>query len=179
MQLEFPFTGSVIPDQYGDHIPTAEKLHGLNQVSLPFKVTEIPANAVVLAGTLVDYDTVSFVGFPWLHWVFTDVPVHGQTVTFATDASRRATFAQGLNSLHSPFQRLRQPDWPLLKERKNLESHYAGPRPVSGAHMYRLTVYALSQPTNLSNGFLQGDLMALLDERLLAVAGRNLTYAKA
>jgi len=178
VQIQVPFAGPQLPDDYGDHIPNTQKVHGINQRSFPFQVTDIPRGAIVLAGSLVVYDTVSFVGFPWLHWVFTDLPVTGATVTVPADASRHATFPQGLNSLHSPFQRTRQLDWILLKDHDSLETHYAGPRPVGGVHTYRLTIYALTAPTHLRDGFLEGDLMNQLDSQLIATTGRNFTYQK-
>lgn len=178
MKITVPFSGPLLPDQYGDHIPTAQKIHGLNQTSFPFTVTDLPAGTVALAGTLIDYDTMPFVGFPWLHWVFTDVSVQGNQVSLPANASLTDPFPQGVNSLRSPFQLMRMPNWKLLKEHTSLETHYAGPRPNQGVHGYRLTVYALAAPTGLPQGFFQGDLMAQLDDKLLAVAGRTFTYAK-
>lgn len=178
MQIKVPFTDHILPDDYGDNIPVTQKIHGINQLSFPFQVTDIPDKTLVLAGTLIDYDTIPFVGFPWLHWVFSDIEVHDKIVDIPRNASIQDNFPQGINSLRSPFQRIRKPDWPLLAGHGDLETHYAGPRPKSGIHTYRLTIYALSKKTNLTNGFTQADLMNQLDDKLLATTGYNLIYQR-
>ena len=177
MEIKTNFTDNQIPDQYGDNIDDSKKRLGINQLSFPFEVIDIPTGTKTIAGSLMDYDTIPLFGFPWIHWTFGDIPVTGNQLDFPIDASRQGMI-NGENSLHSMIQNVRMPTWKLNKEHRELETHYAGPRPRSGVHNYRLSIFALDDSLNLQPGFTLNELMNQLDTHLLAQTAKNLTYQR-
>lgn len=175
MDIITNFHNNIIPDKYGSNDTYR---HRSNYLSFPFQVHGLPQDSKFLAVTLIDYDTVPFIGFAWIHWVMLNVPVDGENIVIPENISASDQFPQGLNSLHSILNYLRDPLWRFRKDRGWYEQHYAGPRPRNGIHRYRLTVYALSGPTSLQEKFNLGDLMGELDDLLIDQASINLKYER-
>jgi len=117
--------------------------------SFPFSWTNLPAGTKVLALVLEDKSFGDFV-----HWLATDIdPSPG---TLAEDASAEANFAQGSNDAGT--------------------YGYFGPLPT-GMNVYRLTLYALSEPTDLEPRFLAPDLLEAMEGKVLATASIDLPYS--
>ncbi|WP_350277701.1 YbhB/YbcL family Raf kinase inhibitor-like protein [Kribbella sp. HUAS MG21] len=57
-----------------------------------------------------------------------------------------------------------------MKQAKNSSGKpgYFGPCPPSGTHRYRFTVYALSEPTGLSDGADLREALAAIDSKTIA-----------
>lgn len=176
MKIISNFKNNVIPDIYGAN--EGQQLEGINQRSFPFVVTEIPSDAKCLAFSLLDYDTDTIVGFPWIHWSAADIPVDSNEVMISDNFSLETNVPQGMNSHASILQSIRVPDWYEKNIKTDLVKKYAGPRPKSGIHNYRLQVFAFADKLNLKDGFYLSELMAKVDELSIAEVGMNLKYEK-
>ncbi|GEO69290.1 YbhB/YbcL family Raf kinase inhibitor-like protein [Levilactobacillus acidifarinae] len=178
MKIITNFTGTNIPDQYGCNAPRGQQPHGINQNSFPFEVAEIPAKASYLSWTLIDYDTVPMIGFAWIHWLVADYPVVEGPAVIPAGVSQKTTVPQGKTSMRSVVTLIRHPLWRMTALGRDLTTHYSGPRPRGGRHQLRLTVYATSAPLDLAPGFGLNQLMATVDEKLVAQASLNLAYER-
>ncbi len=94
--------------------------------SLPLTVSDPPAGTACLAVSMTDPD-----GGDWVHWLAVDIPVGDIPENASVDLAE--TMRQGLNDFGS--------------------IGYGGPTPPSGTHTYVFTVYALSAPAGLEDGF--------------------------
>ncbi len=142
-----------------------------NPRSLPFTWTNVPAGTKALAVILDDPDArlvlkaYGMTGDAFLHWIATDIdPALGGLADNASASS--PGFAQGKNGAGTVG--------------------YIGPQPPSAIppdatkpliHVYRLTVYALSSPTGLSNGFSLDDLKAAMQGKILGQAQLLFSYS--
>lgn len=124
-------------------------------VSFPINLSKIPKESASLAFTLIDYDAVPLTGFPFIHWIATNVPVMSE---IPVDFSRNYRGPQGQNSWMSRFYEL---------DDSYFASHYAGPNPPKEPHYYTLTVFALSHDLNLENKFFYNDLLTKLSGNVL------------
>jgi Raf kinase inhibitor-like YbhB/YbcL family protein len=142
-----------------------------NPRSFPFTWSGAPDGTVALALVMDDPDAkpvlaaFGMTGDSFLHWIVADIdPSLGG---LADDASgKNADLAQGKNGAGN--------------------IGYAGPQPPSdipkGAkkpliHIYRLTLYALSEPTGLSSGFTLDELKAAMEGKVLGTAQLNFAYS--
>lgn len=123
MKINVALSNGYLPDRFGKYAPAADKLHDLPIRSFPVA------------------------GFPWIHWIATDIAVTNLIPENASALENGMT--QGKNSYVSKFLDV---DDPAIFE------HYSGPKPPTD-HEYTLTVYALKEPTNLPKGFYLNDLM--------------------
>lgn len=178
MQIKVNFFNQVIPDQYGCNTDKLSLNHGINQTSFPFEIVDIPKDTKYLSWSLIDYDTIPLLGFAWIHWLVADNPVHQSHLTIESNFSQLTTVPQGTNSLNSVIQRLRRPLWKRAAFNQTLITHYSGPRPKTGRHTYRLTVYATTKPLNLKNGFGQNELINSIDPVLIEQTSLNLSYER-
>lgn len=124
--------------------------------SFPIELRDIPNGTISLAVSLIDYDAVSLTGFPFIHWIATNIPV---MTKIPVDFSRNFNGPQGQNSWVSRFYGL---------EDDYFTAHYAGPNPPDRAHRYTLTIYALSQNLKLDSGFFYNDFREKLTGNVLA-----------
>ncbi|MFL2028659.1 YbhB/YbcL family Raf kinase inhibitor-like protein [Loigolactobacillus zhaoyuanensis] len=144
MKIIVPTVNGYLADQYGKYAPeTWRDANGPIQ-SFPIQVQDFPAQTQAWALTLLDFDAVPIAGFPWIHWLATNLAP--ELTKLPANASRDLTdqFAQGKNSLASPFVEVND----LLAEQR-----YIGPTPPDKTHLYQLTVYALDQMLPLDNGY--------------------------
>lgn len=125
-------------------------------VSFPIELKGIPEGAVSFAVTLIDYDAVPLTGFPFIHWLATNIPMMTE---IPADFSRNFTGPQGQSSWMSRFYGLND-DY--------FTSHFAGPNPPDKPHRYTLTVFSLSHDLDLTNGFFFNDLRTALNDSVLA-----------
>jgi Raf kinase inhibitor-like YbhB/YbcL family protein len=104
--------------------------------SIPIAVQNPPKQAVCLALTMIDPD-----GNDWVHWLAVNIPVGDLKENASIDQADE--FVQGTNSFGF--------------------IGYGGPTPPTGVHTYVTTVYALSGPVDLEDGFLEEELMAAIE----------------
>lgn len=145
MKLIVPTENGYLAYEYGKYAPaTARGTNGGPNRSFPVQVAELPAATKAWALTLLDFDAVPVAGFPWIHWLVTNIAP--EQTTLPANASRDLTtqLIQGKNSLASPF--VKNNDLDAAK-------HYIGPTPPDKTHNYQLTVYALDQLLPLINGY--------------------------
>ncbi|MEY8001999.1 YbhB/YbcL family Raf kinase inhibitor-like protein [Clostridium sp. Mt-5] len=171
MKIEFPFSGSALPDKYGVNAAAIQKYHDKNLISFPFKVTNIPQGATSIAFSLIDHDTVPIIGFSWIHWLAANIQITAQSaVEIEENASQRQLFLQGTNSYISSLE--------PYDEKENVTQRYVGPRPRGGVHDYTLTVYALDAVLNLKAGFYYPDLLREIEKHFLCKSYVKLKYEK-
>jgi Raf kinase inhibitor-like YbhB/YbcL family protein len=116
--------------------------------SFPITWSNLPTGTKAIALVLVDKDFNDYV-----HWLATDIdPAPGG---LGDGGALGASFPQGANDTSG--------------------YGYFGPMP-STKHVYRLTAYALSAPTELEPRFLIGDLQEAIKDKTLASATLDLPY---
>lgn len=151
MKIKVDLQDGFLPDRFGKHAPEEYRLHNQPMRSFPIHITDIPIGTKALALTLIDYDAVPVAGFPWIHWIATDIDVTDQIVENASNLGKG--MIQGKNSNASKFIDL---DDPVVI------NHYVGPNPPAD-HDYSLTIYALNNKTNLKPGFYLNELLKKTD----------------
>ncbi|MFC6171802.1 YbhB/YbcL family Raf kinase inhibitor-like protein [Loigolactobacillus jiayinensis] len=143
MQVIVPLENGFLADQYGKYAPELWRDANGPTQSFPVQVQDLPAQTQSWALTLLDFDAVPVAGFPWIHWLVTNLAP--EQPKLAANASRTAaTLVQGKNSLASPFVQINDAQAAQL---------YIGPTPPDKTHDYQLTVYALDQKLPLENGY--------------------------
>lgn len=168
----------IIPDKYGCNINKNSLNHGINQRSFPFSVIDIPTTSNYLSWSLIDYDTIPLIGFPWIHWLSANYPVNETNLSIDSNFSKISTLPQGRNSIDSIIQKVRHPLWKHSEFYSDLTTHYSGPRPMKGSHNYRLSVYATNKPLKLQNGFRLNELLNQVDSIMISEANLNLPYER-
>ena len=143
MKISVPLTtDGYLPDKYSKY--SAIKRAGQPVVSFPIKITDVPERTECLALSLIDYDAVPRTGFPFIHWLATNLPVQSITEDFSSVFEG----PQGMNTWASRFYGV---------DDEYVISHYAGPMPPEKPHRYTLTIYALSQVVNVKDKFFYND----------------------
>lgn len=158
MEIKVTFEDLALPDVYSKKAIDTE--HGMAAQSFPFEVVNVPEAAKTLAWTFVDMDSIPVCGFAYIHWVVANVPVN-QTSIPADFARREAVFTKGSNSLVSKF---------LNQDFGGLVHRYIGPKPPDKDHLYTLTVYALDDDLDLTEGFFMNELLHAMEGHVLAEA---------
>ncbi|MGT2800561.1 YbhB/YbcL family Raf kinase inhibitor-like protein [Streptococcus marmotae] len=160
MKIQLPFNNNILPEYFGKEADSQDILQENPVRSFPFEILNIPDGTECLAFTLIDYDAVPVCSFPWIHWLVTDVSVEGITKTipenFSIDYKRE--IIQGKNSFSSFL---------LQGDFSEIETLFVGPTPPDTDHRYTLKVFALSEKTNLQNGFFYNELMDAMKGRIL------------
>lgn len=160
MKIKVALEQGCLPVKYGR--AARVRINDQPVVSFPIQLNDLPRNTEVLAVTLLDWDAVPRTGFPFIHWLATDIPV---TTEIPVDFSRQYVGPQGINSWGSRF----------YHADVAIQRGYAGPNPPGEPHTYTLTVYALTQPTQLQIGFYANALRRALHNRVLAQASLEIT----
>ncbi|MCK8617116.1 YbhB/YbcL family Raf kinase inhibitor-like protein [Fructobacillus sp. M158] len=146
-----------LPDQFGKYAADQDKEEGVPVCSLPISISDLPAGTKDLVVTFIDYDAVPVCGFPFIHWLATNF---GPVTSIPADASRQnQSICQGSNSFASKF-------YPDYSER--IVYRYGGPMPPDKEHDYTLTVYALDEKLNLTEGYYLNDLLKAMKGHVLA-----------
>ncbi|KAF0465654.1 YbhB/YbcL family Raf kinase inhibitor-like protein [Pediococcus pentosaceus] len=158
MKISVDLINGYLPDQFGKHAPKAYTSHDFPTRSFPINISDIPIGTKALALTLIDYDAVPVAGFPWIHWIATDIDA---TNYIPENISILNTgIVQGKNSSVSKYIDFHDPA---------IEARYLGPKPPAD-HDYTLTVYALKEKTGLKPGFYLNGLMRQTKERTIEKA---------
>jgi Raf kinase inhibitor-like YbhB/YbcL family protein len=142
-----------------------------NPLSFPFSWSGVPDGTKAIALVLDDPDAKPVLaafgqkGDFFLHWVVTNIdPSLGG---LPEDASAKdMTLVQGKNGAGNAAYTGPQPPADI-------------PKGVKGPliHIYRLTLYALSEPTGLESGFALDDLKAAMEGKVLGTAQLNFAYS--
>lgn len=140
----------VLDDAFGKK--GEQKHKGIPTRSMPLSIQNIPEGTRALALTMIDPD-----GQDWVHWVAANLPVMEELPENASiDLAEQ--MVQGKNDFGA--------------------TGYGGPTPPTGTHHYVITVYALSQPLGLKNGFKYKAFQKALEDRVLAQASLTAAYSK-
>ncbi len=146
----------LIDDKYGKYGEKHNE-NGVPTYSLPFKITNAPANTISYAIVLEDKDAFPVSGgFSWIHWTAANII---KTEIFENESKTATDFIQGLNSWTSMQGGNQSPE---------LSSFYGGMAPPNAPHVYELHVYALDTLLELDNGFLMNILYKKMDGHILA-----------
>ncbi len=154
-----------------DSVYAASDKGPANPRSFPFSWEGVPYGTRALALILDDPDarlllaSFGMKGDAFLHWIAADIdPALGGLEDNASASD--PPFAQGKNGAG--------------------KIGYTGPQPPSDIpknarkpliHVYRLTVYALSEPTGLQNGFTLDDLRAAMAGKIIGQAKLDFSYS--
>lgn len=143
-------------DKYGKR-GTQFTPNGMPSCSVPFEISDAPANTKSFAVVLEDKDAITASGFVWIHWLIADL--HRTSV--AENESQSATdYIQGANS------------WASVLGKFDIAeaSAYGGMAPPNCEHRYELIVYALDTELNLAPGFRFNELHFAMQGHILAQA---------
>ncbi|KRM99233.1 YbhB/YbcL family Raf kinase inhibitor-like protein [Loigolactobacillus rennini] len=161
MKVSVPLENGYLADQYSKYAAKNQRDANGPIISFPITVQDLPTNTKTWGLTLLDFDAVPVSGFPWIHWLATNISA--TTTQLPANASRdlATQFVQGKNSLASPF--IDNTDQ-LATER------YTGPTPPDKTHHYQLTVYALDKKLALTNGYWLNEFYHAIQNHILAEA---------
>ncbi len=142
-----------------------------NPRSFPFSWSNLPAGTRALALILDDPDARPVLaannmpGTSFLHWIAADIDPSLGGLPASASANGRG-FVQGKNGRG--------------------QIGYTGPQPPSDVpknarkpliHVYRFTVYALSTPTGLQNGFSLDELRQAMEGKIIGQARLDFSYS--
>ncbi len=142
-----------------------------NPRSFPFSWQNVPAGTNALALILDDPDarlvlaSYGIIADAFLHWTAADIdPALGGLADNASAGN--PPFVQGKNGAGMPGYTAPQPPSDFPKDAK---------RPL--IHIYRLTVYALSAPTGLQNGYSLDEFKAAMQGKIIGQAQLFISYS--
>ncbi|MGL4655204.1 MAG: YbhB/YbcL family Raf kinase inhibitor-like protein [Sarcina sp.] len=163
----------IIDPQYG--AASKDKLGAMPLESIPLNWSGAPASTKSYAVTIIDYDTVPIMGFPWIHWVTSDIASTITSLPANASTTMASNMVQGINSYANGYPL----DLVSLKgfqvPRANA-SHYGGMVPVNFAHKYTMTVYALDSTLNLKEGYGLNDLYSAMEGHIVGEGTLYGTY---
>jgi Raf kinase inhibitor-like YbhB/YbcL family protein len=136
--------------------------HGFRagNVTPPLVVEDLPRETVTIALVVDDPDAVDATGTVWDHWVVWNVPVEASTRSIPEDWEPTTAGASvGVNDFG--------------------EHGYGGPNPPDRPHTYRFVAYALDAELDLPSGATKEELEAAMEDRVVAEARLEGTYAPA
>lgn len=142
-------SNGVLGEAYGAH--GEQKSRGIPSRSFPLTFANAPEGTACFALSVIDPD-----GGNWVHWLAVNLPVQNLAENASIELAE--SLIQGKNDFG--------------------QIGYGGPTPPSGTHTYVVTVYALSAPVSLENGFSLKQFNAALENNVLANAELTGDYAK-
>lgn len=165
MQISVPLNANgQLADRFGKYAPAADMLAGHPVRSFPIEVQDLPAGTKALALTLIDYDATPVAGFPWIHWLATNLPA----VTLIPENVSRDPGALSLIQGHNSNAGA------LVHGDPAIATGYVGPQPPNAVHDYTLTVFALDQLLALTDGYWLNEFYRAAKDHTLATARLNL-----
>lgn len=157
-------TNGIIDPQYG--AASKDKLGAMPLESIPLNWSGAPTSTKSYALTIIDYDTVPIMGFPWIHWVASDISSTVSSLPANASTTLAKDMIQGVNSYANGYPL----DLVSLKgfqvPRANA-FHYGGMVPVNFPHKYTITVYALDTTLNLKQGYGLNDLYNAMEGHIV------------
>lgn len=140
-------------DRFGSH-GTQFNIHGTNNHSVPFSISDAPAGTKSFAAILDDPDAIPVCGFCWIHWTLCNLT---ETEVAEDISIHNPPFVQGCTSQHSVAS----------QETREEASFYGGMAPPDAVHEYGLTVYALDCTLDLQPGFYLNELYRAMRGHIL------------
>ena len=163
----------IIDPQYG--AASKDKLDAMPLESIPLNWSGAPTSVKTYAISIIDYDTVPIMGFPWIHWIAADIAPKTTSLPANASTTMAKDMIQGVNSYANGYPL----DLPGLKgfqvPRANAY-HYGGMVPVNFAHKYTMKVYALNTTLNLKPGFGLNDLYNAMEGHIVGEGTLYGTY---
>lgn len=169
MEIKIDFNQNELPKKYSKYAEEKEKYNENPIVSFPFEIINVPQNTKYFCITLIDHDAIPVCGFSWIHWTVANIDASLTAIPENYSQNDKFMKIQGKNSFASA----------LAKETDTKVIHrYVGPTPPDSDHQYTLTVYALSEPVNLKEGFYLNELYKEMQTRKIAVTSLNIIGKK-
>lgn len=148
----------VLQDKYGIRTPDKESVVcGIPQLSFPLAWDEVPEATNSFALECMDYDNTEDEGVIWIHWLVSEI--NGKVRSLAEGASADPALIQGATSWKLPYG-------PYADIPDEVCRRYGGPSP-DGTHQYEVTLYALSEPMKLKQGFYYKEMRRGLKGKIL------------
>ncbi|MGL4991388.1 MAG: YbhB/YbcL family Raf kinase inhibitor-like protein [Sarcina sp.] len=160
----------IIDPQYG--AASKDKLGAMPLESIPLSWSGAPSTAKSYALTIIDYDTVPILGFPWIHWIACDIDPSITSLPANASTSMSTKMMQGYNSYANGFPLDLKGLAGFQVPRANAY-HYGGMVPVNFPHKYTMKVYALDTMLNLKQGFGLNDLLNAMEGHIV---GEGVVY---
>ncbi len=152
------FQNGRIEKKYGNLGPKENIKFGIPQRSFPLTWEGAPEQTKSYALVFIDYDDVKDEGFPFIHWLVSDILPN--KTGLVENASRLAPdFHQGHNSWCIPFGVYEE-----IPEEYSI--HFGGPAPEY-QHEYEIWLYALDYMPNLKDGFWYNELRRAMKGHIL------------
>lgn len=134
-------SNGALGEAYGAH--GEQKTNGIPSRSFPLSMSSAPEGTACFALSVIDPD-----GGNWVHWLAVNILAQSLAENASIDLA--GSLVQGENDFR--------------------QVGYGGPTPPSGTHTYVITVYALSAPVSLENGFSLKQFNAAIENNVLARA---------
>ncbi len=165
MKILLDFDSNNLPQKYSKYAGENEKYMDNPIVSFPFRITEVSPSVKYFAITLIDYDSIPVCGFAWIHWTVANIPV--SLTEIPENFSQNETYKkiQGTNSFASALVNETDP---------KIIHRYVGPTPPDKDHCYKLTLYALSEKLDLTEGFYMNELYHQMQDKIIAKTSINI-----
>ncbi|WP_297639382.1 YbhB/YbcL family Raf kinase inhibitor-like protein [uncultured Clostridium sp.] len=160
----------IIDPQYG--AASTDKIGAMPLESIPLEWSGAPSSAKAYAITIIDYDTVPIMGFPWIHWVTTNIDAGTTSLPANASTTMEKDMIQGVNSYANGFP-LDLTSLKGFQVPREKAYHYGGMVPVNFPHKYTMTVYALNENLDLKIGFGLNDLYNAMEGHIV---GQGVTY---
>ncbi|MGL4742684.1 MAG: YbhB/YbcL family Raf kinase inhibitor-like protein [Sarcina sp.] len=154
----------IIDAQYG--AASKDKLGAMPLESIPLEWSGAPKNTKSYAITLIDYDTVPIMGFPWIHWIASDISSDLTSLPSNASTTMASNMIQGVNSYANGYP-LNLVTLKGFQVPRDQAYHYGGMVPVNFPHKYTMTVYALDDMLNLKAGFGLNDLYNAMEGHIV------------
>lgn len=157
-------SNGVIDAQYG--AASTDKLGAMPLESIPLNWSGAPATTKSYAITIIDYDTVPIMGFPWIHWVAADIPATTTSLPANASTTMAKDMVQGVNSYANGYP-LQLNGLKGFQVPRESAYHYGGMVPVNFPHKYTMMVYALDTTLNLKAGYGLNDLYNAMEGHIV------------
>ena len=160
MKIAVPTMNGYLFDCYGNFAPQKnQRIEGKPSRSFPIFVTDAPKEAKTLAVFFRDYDSVPVCGFTWIHRLAANLPIKDVPADVSQHPGQ-LYFVQGKNSNISKF----------LPEGTGPTVGYTGLMPPDKTHNYTLTVYALDEKLDLSEGYYLNEFLDKIKDHIISLA---------
>ncbi|MEF9951042.1 MAG: YbhB/YbcL family Raf kinase inhibitor-like protein [Clostridium sp.] len=133
------------------------KLGPMPLISPPFKWSCFPPTTESFAITIVDYDTIPLLGFPWIHWVACNIPAHIRCLPENASQIHSNIMCQGVNSYADGYT-VNLKEIESFKVPRKSAACYGGFSPLGNPHLYTVTIYALNTTIDIKEGYTFNEL---------------------
>ena len=157
----------VLQDKYGNQSKDADAfVYGIPQYSFPLEWDDGPEGTKSFALECMDYDNTEDEGMIWIHWLVSEISKDARSL--AENAAADPALVQGMTSWNLPYG-------PYEEIPAEVCAHYGGPSPDT-THQYEVTLYALSEPLQLSQGFFYKEMRRKMKDKILDQATLTFNY---